>query len=513
MRRLVKPQIHGARRLLHRLKRGQVQVGNAVRLPDLRTAAVVLCSALRCGHKGVIRPCKLRLAHKRHDPARIVGKAVFHLRHAHADVHALLRVDLARRDIRRYGKAGFQHAVPLAGERVPVAFGLQPPPSGSVIVLPYHGRDRNIVRLALDRALFVDDRLRKVVLRRLFRRIVHNRRDVQPQVGRRSALGQHCIRADIKQRIRHRLPAEAIAALRQFDRQVTGKQQVCPAARKRRRAQADSLNRQRSFRLPRAADTASARLIRIDRQAAALFQHQPAVFRPHRIKREAFTLVQIGPLHFLQKLGAFLFEIARTLPQLNLHRTRAVQPQHILLTEPEAVALQVFPAWGKEALRPRQVGPFQPVTRTVDVKNIQQARRRSLDHTFGFVNDVVALPVRRKHLRACRHAYRLLHGFMRGELHRTRCGSRGRQAESNQVEELSIQLFRQGIDAVDRLLKHPAEQFGQRRARVILCILKAPFRRIGCGKRPDLPPQLFQRARIQRRGFHSTLPPSEPSVM
>ena len=102
---------------------------------------------------------------------------------------------------------------------------------------------------------------------------------------------------------------------------------------------------------------------------------------------------------------------------------------------------------------------------------------------------------------------------MGGELQDTSGRGRSGQPETNQIEELGIQLFGHRVHAVDRLLEHAAEQFGQSGAGVILGILQPPLGGVGRGERTELLSELVQRPRIQYRGFHRVFTPSEPSVM
>ena len=84
--------------------------------------------------------------------------------------------------------------------------------------------------------------------------------------------------------------------------------------------------------------------------------------------------------------------------------------------------------------------------------------------------------------------------------------------ETDLVQKLCVELFRQGVEPVHDLIKHSAEQFSQRRAGIVLCVLITPFRGIAAGQGGYLGADGIQVPRVENRVFHAPPPPSDPSV-
>lgn len=84
--------------------------------------------------------------------------------------------------------------------------------------------------------------------------------------------------------------------------------------------------------------------------------------------------------------------------------------------------------------------------------------------------------------------------------------------ETDLVQKLRVELFRQGVEPVHGLIEHGAEQFGQRRAGIVLRVFIAPFRRITAGQGSYLGADGVQIPWVKNRVFHAPPPPSEPSV-
>ncbi|MPN29108.1 hypothetical protein SDC9_176559 [bioreactor metagenome] len=177
------------------------------------------------------------------------------------------------------------------------------------------------------------------------------------------------------------------------------------------------------------------------------------------------------------------------------------------------MALKIFTVSGcKQSLRARQVQLLNHALAGIGVKEALQLGGRGLNSPFRLVDDILANFVRGEHLGAGGDGDRPFHRIVRVELYQARRRNRVRHLHTGKLQKFQIQLSRNGVEPVHRLIKHLPEQSGNRRARIVRRSLVAPLGRILSGVGGHLHHDVLKPSGVQNRCVHTAPPPSEPSV-
>ena len=143
------------------------------------------------------------------------------------------------------------------------------------------------------------------------------------------------------------------------------------------------------------------------------------------------------------------------------------------------MALKVFAVSGsKQSLRVRQVQLLNHTLAGIGVKEAFQFGGRGLNSPLRLVDDIFANLVHGEHLGAGGDGNRPFHRIVRVELYQARRRDRVRRLHADKLQKLQIQLLRNGVEPVHRLIKHLPEQPCNRRTRIVRRFLVAPLGRI-----------------------------------
>ncbi len=179
----VKAQIHGVFFRVHHAQDLKIQPRRPPSVLDPDGLSVVFRqNPVRFGRLlTVVLPAEIRAAHQGYDPFGKLRKLVFHLCYPCPDIKAGFRVDLRFRDILGDAEGQLKRPFLLPGEWVPIPGYRQIPPSDTVVILPYHAGDKNVVRFCLHGAALVNDRHAVLICRPFALRRVCHKGKVQAQ--------------------------------------------------------------------------------------------------------------------------------------------------------------------------------------------------------------------------------------------------------------------------------------------------------------------------------------------